>query len=115
MGALNELQLGRDVGIAGDTGDGIKRRTVARFWICKSLHAGSLRTAGNKRGGASGFEELLGRKVVGIGKTCALAGENTDAAADADALRGGLDDAFVHTERGGGDCLEVEIGEVATG
>jgi hypothetical protein len=74
-----------------------------------------LRAVGDQRRGARGFEQAIGAEVVGIGVAGALAGENANAAADADALRGGLDDAFVHAERGRGDGFEVEIRELAAG
>jgi hypothetical protein len=72
-----------------------------------------LRTVGDQRGGASGLEKAVRAEVIGVSKAGALAGENANAAADADALCGGLDDALVHTQGHGGDGLEVKIGELA--
>jgi hypothetical protein len=70
---------------------------------------------GDEGGGAGGVEQALGAEVVGVGVAGALAGEDADAAAGADALAGGLDDLLVDAERGGGDGLEVEVGVVAAG
>ncbi len=67
-----------------------------------------------RRGGAGGLQERFGGEVVGVGVAGALAGEDTDAAAEADTLGRRLDQGLVDTERGGGDGLEVEVGVVAT-
>jgi hypothetical protein len=71
--------------------------------------------AGDERGGAGGAQEAGAGEVVGVGVAGALAGEDADAAADADALAGGLDQRLVDAQRGGGDGLEVEVGVVAAG
>ena len=71
--------------------------------------------AGDERGGAGGAQEAVGGEVVGVGVSGALAGEDADAAADADALAGGLDQRLVDAKRGGGDGLEVEVCVLAAG
>jgi hypothetical protein len=111
VGAFDEFELGGDLGVGAD--HGIERGRCAP--VREALHALGLRAVGDERGGARGLEQALGGEVIGVGEAGALAGEHADAAAHADALRGGLDDALVHGERGGGDGLEVEVGELAAG
>ena len=112
VGALDEVELGGDLGVGGDAGDGVERGCED---LVEALHALGLGAVGDEGGGACGFEQAIGAEVVGVGVAGALAGEDANAAADADALGGGLDDAFVHAEGGGGDGLEVEIGELSAG
>ena len=71
--------------------------------------------AGDEGCGAGGAEEAIGGKIVGVGVAGALAGEDTDAAADADALRCGLDQGLVDAERSGGNRLKVKVGVVSAG
>ena len=71
--------------------------------------------AGDQGGGAGGAQEAVGGEVVGVGVSGALAGEDTDTTADADALAGGLDQRLVDAQRGGGDGLEVEVRVLAAG
>ncbi len=52
----------------------------------KPLHELFGGTAGDEGGGAGGAEEAVGGEIVGVGVAGALAGEDTDAAAEADAL-----------------------------
>ena len=81
----------------------------------KPLHELFGGAGGDEGGGARGAEEAVGGEVVGVGVAGALAGEDTDAAAEADALGGGFDEGFVDAEGGGGDGLEVEVGVVSAG
>jgi hypothetical protein len=83
--------------------------------VAEALHELFGGPGGDERGGAGGLEERVGGEVVGVGVAGALAGEDADSAAEADALGGGLDDGLVDAERGGGDGLEVEVGVVAPG
>ena len=112
VGALDEGELVGDLGVGGDAGDGVERGGAD---LVEALHALGLGAVGDQRCGACGFQEAIGAEVVGVGVAGALAGENANAAADADALGGGLDDAFVHAEGGRGDSLEVKVGELSTG
>ena len=55
---------------------------------------------GDEGGGARSFKERVGGEVVGIGVAGALAGEDTDAAAQTDSLRGGFDEGLIDAEGG---------------
>ena len=59
------------------------------------------------------MQQPLGAEVVGVGVAGALAGEDADAAAGADALAGGFNNLLVHAQRGGRNRLEVEVGVVS--
>ena len=83
--------------------------------MAEALHELLGGAGGDEGGGARGLEECVGGEVVGIGVAGALAGEDADAAAEADSLRGGFDEGLVDAEGGGGDGLEVEVGVVAPG
>ena len=61
------------------------------------------------------MEQAVRAEVVGVGVAGALAAEDANAAAGADALAGRLDDLLIDAQRGGGDRLEVEVGVVAAG
>ena len=60
-----------------------------------------------------GVQNLFGTQIVAIGVSGALAGDYADADAERNALRGALDDGFVHADVAGGQILEVQIGVVA--
>jgi len=111
VGALDELEFGGNFRVRGGSGDGVERRCRG---FGKSLHTLGLRAIRDQRGGPCGLEQALWREVVGVREPGALAGQHADSTANADALRGGLDDAFVHAERHGGNCLKVKVSELAT-
>ena len=83
--------------------------------MAEALHELFGGAGGDESSGAGGAEEAVGGEIVGVGVSGSLAGEDTDAAAEADALGGGFDEGLVDAEGGGGDGLEVEVGVVATG
>ncbi len=113
VGALDQRELGGDLGVGCCAGDGVEAVGVVR--LAEAVHLLLRGAAGDQGRGAGGMQQALGREVVGVGVAGALAGEDADAAAYADALGGGLDERLVDAERGGGDRLEVKVGVVAAG
>ena len=75
--------FGGDLGVGGGSGDGIERRG---FGVAEAAHQLFGGAAGDEGCGARGAEEAVGGEVVGVGVAGALAGEDADAAAYADAL-----------------------------
>ncbi len=112
VGAQDQLEARGEVEVEAAERHGVE---IGRGGLGESLH-GLLRGAGgDERGGARGVEKALGAEVVGIGVAGALAGEDADAAAGADALAGGFDDLLVDAQRGGGNRLKIKVGVVAAG
>ena len=112
VGALDEGEFLGDLGVGGGSGDGVERLGLGVTEALDELLGGA---GGDESSGAGGLEESVGGEVVGVGVARALAGEDTDAATEGDALGGGLDERLVDAERGGGDGLEVEVGVIAPG
>ena len=100
VGALDELEFFGDFGVGGGTCDRVECGGLGVGEALGELLCGA---AGDQGGGAGGLEQALGAEVVGVGEAGAFAREHADAAAYADTLAGGLDQALVDTERGGGD------------
>ena len=73
------------------------------------------RTAGDQRGHARGFADLLGAEIVAIGVAGALARDDANADAQRHALAGALDDAFVDADGAGGEVFEIQIGVLSAG
>ncbi len=109
---MDEGELGGDLGVGGGAGDGVER---GGFGVAEAAHQLFGWAAGDEGCGARGAEQAVGGEIVGVGVAGALAGDDADAAAYADALAGGLDEGLVDAERGGGNGLEVEVGVVAAG
>src|ERR1019366_8398286 len=75
--AHEQFDFGGDLGINGRQGYGIQ---TARGLLLESGHRGLGGRAGDKRGGAGGVENALGRKIVGVSVAGALSGDNANAA-----------------------------------
>ncbi len=111
VGALDEFELGSDLGVGGSSGDRIER---GRFGgVAEAGHLLLGRTARDKGRRPRCTKEALGGKVVRVGVAGALAGEDADAAADADALRGGFYEGLVDAERCRGNGLKIKVRVVA--
>ena len=75
-----------------------------------------LRRAGRDQGRrARCLQQPVARKIIGEGKAGALAADDADAAADANALAGRLDQALIHTQRGRRHRFKIKVGVVAAG
>src|SRR4051794_20228172 len=61
------------------------------------------------------MQDALGREIVGVGVSGALAGNDADSASGADALGRGFYERLVNADRGRVQILEVEVGVSAAG
>jgi len=100
VGALDECELGCDLGVAGCSGDGVERRG---FGVAEAAHQLFGGAAGDQGCGSCCTEETIARKIVGVGVAGALARNDTDAATDADPLTCGFDQRLIDAEGGRGN------------
>ena len=107
----HEIDLGRDLGV--------HRRQRHRIEIVPpvrlQIHDRSLgRAARDQRRRPRRMQNPRRREVVGVGITRPLAADDAHAATGTYALRRRLHHRLIHTQRGRGQVLEVEIGVIAT-
>ena len=110
VGAHHEFDFGGDFGVHRRQGDGIE---AAGGGFLESGDRRFRGGAGDQSRGAGGVQDAVGGKIVGVGVAGALAGNDANAAAGGNALRGGLDHGFVHHQRGGGKIFKIKVGVIA--
>ena len=98
VGALDEVEFIGDFGVAGDAGDGVEGGCLGMAEAAHNLFG--WRTC-DEGGGTGGTQKTVGGEVVGVSEAGAFAGDDADAAADADSLAGGLDEGLVDAQGGG--------------
>ena len=111
VGALDEGEFGGDLGVAGGAGDGVERGC---FGVAEAAHQLFGGAAGDEGCCSGCAEQTVAGEVVGVGVAGALAGDDADAAAYADALAGGLDEGLIDAERGGGNRFKIKVRVLAS-
>ena len=112
VGAHDQFDFGGDFGVHRWQRDGIQ---AACRRLLKSGDGRFCRGAGDQGRGARGVQNAVGRKIVGVGVSGALAGDDANAASGGDSLAGRLDHGLIDHQRGRGEIFEIKVGVVAAG
>ena len=110
VGALHQFDALGECGLGGGDQDGIEI-VAGALAEAELLHLAG--PGGDVGGYAGGLADLFRGEVVAVGVAGALAGDDADADAHGNALRGALDHGFIDADGAGLEVLEVEVGVIA--